>query len=561
MRRIVECVPNFSEGRDPEKIRKITDVIKFTSGVKLIHVDPGFATNRTVVTFVGTPEGVKEAAFKAVKKAREVIDMEKHHGEHPRMGATDVFPFIPISGVTMEDCIRISREVGERIGGELGIPIYLYENSATIPDRRSLAYIRSGEYEGFREKIHRKDWRPDFGPQSFNSRAGCTTMGAREFLIAYNVNLDSGDKEKAQKIAERIRESGKVKRDETGNIVRDENGKAIRIPGLLKHVRAVGWYIEEYGKAQISINLTNFKETALHKVYDTCKEVAEGIGTTVTGSEIIGLVPKEALLEAGKHYLVKKNKCPGVPEEELIKISMDSMGLNDVQDFDPQKKVIEYRIREPRPLIEMDVEHFVKEVSRDTPAPGGGSVAALFCALGAALSSMVGNLTANSMGKGGAPDALLEKFHTNTVILQDALRELCDGIDEDSNAFKSVIAAYGMPRTSSDEKMKRMMAMEDAYKQATIVPFNVLKKCAEILPILKFMANNGRKDAMSDIAVAALAAQAGIKGAAFNVDINLKSISDEVFVKEMRENMNSNLGSAEEIIGEILKISAERIRS
>ena len=559
MQKIIECVPNFSEGRNMDKIKEITDAIESTQDVKLIHVDPGFATNRTVVTFVGTPDGVKEAAFKAVEKAAEVIDMEKHQGEHPRMGASDVFPFIPVSGVSMKDCVRISREVGERIGRELGIPIYLYESSANVPKRKSLAYIRSGEYEGFREKIYEKDWKPDFGPQEFNPRAGCTTMGAREFLIAYNVNLDSTDKEKAQVISQRIRESGTVKRDDDGKIVRDENGKAIRVPGKLKHVRAVGWFIEEYRKAQISINLTNFKETELHRVYDTCVEVAEDIGTAVTGSEIIGLVPLEALLEAGRHYLVRQNRCPGVPEDELISVVIESMGLNDVQDFDPDKKIIEFKIRDPRPLVEMDVSSFIKEVSKDSAAPGGGSVAALSCALGAALASMVGNLTANSIGKASLADPLVEELNTNTVVLQETIKKLSFAVDEDSTAFNSVMAAYKLPRKTEEEKNIRKRAIEDAYKLATVVPFNVMKRCVEILPIVRFMADNGRADAMSDTAVAALMAQAGIKGAAFNVDINLKSISDLTFVAEMYERTNSYVEYADKMIEEIMVIAVTKI--
>ncbi|MDP7264120.1 MAG: glutamate formimidoyltransferase [Candidatus Thermoplasmatota archaeon] len=559
MRKIVECVPNFSEGRDLRKIKMISDAINETPGVKVIHVDPGAATNRTVITFVGSPQGVKEAAFRSVSMAQQVIDMEKHHGEHPRMGAADVFPFIPVSGVTMDECIRISRDVGERIGRELGIPVYLYESSATVPERRSLAYLRSGEYEGFKEKILKDEWKPDFGPQKFNPRSGCTTMGAREFLIAYNVNIESKDKEKAQRIAERIRESGVAKRDAEGNIIRDENGKAIRTHGLLKNVRAVGWYIEEYGKAQISINMTNFNVTPLHEVFDTCESVAEELGTKVTGSEMIGLVPKKAILEAGRHYLNKQNKFTVVPEGNLIDLARGSMGLDEVGEFVPEKKIIEFLLNKPKPLGNLPLKHFINEVCVDSPSPGGGSVAALSGSLAAALASMVGNLTGNSGKIRKKPVEVQEYFRKYTLEIQKTMEVLKIMIDEDSQAFMSVMDAVRMPKVTEEEKRKRLFAINEGYKLAATVPLEVMKKCVEIMPMIRFMAQEGLVDTMSDIAVSVLMAQAGIRGAAYNVQINLGSITDDDFSINTARETTSLLELCDSSVEEILEIVKNRI--
>ncbi len=559
MKKIVECVPNFSEGRDLEKIKMITEAINEVPAVKVINVDPGAATNRTVVTFVGSPEGVKEAAFRAVNMAQQVIDMAVHHGEHPRMGAADVFPFIPVSGITMEECVQISREVGERIGSELGIPVYLYENSATVPERRSLAYIRSGEYEGFREKILKEEWAPDFGPQKFNPRSGCTTMGAREFLIAYNVNIDSKDKELAQKIAEKIRESGVAKRDSGGNILRDENGKVIRAHGMLKNVRAVGWYIEEYDKAQISINLTNFNITPLHEVFDACELVASELGTKVSGSEMIGLVPKRAILEAGRHYLRKQNKFPGVPEGVLIEVARNCMGLDEVGAFVPEKKIIEFLLKKPKPLGNMPVKRFIDEVSIDSPSPGGGSVAALSCSLAAALVSMVGNLTINSNKIKKMSVKEQEYFRKSTLEIQKTIKELKDMIDEDSMAFKSVIDAVRMPKADEEDIRLRSTAINEAYIMAATVPLNVMKKCVEILPLIRFMAQHGLVGTMSDVAVSLLMAQAGIKGAAYNVQINLGSITDDKFTIRAARETTLLLEICDSSVDEILEIVKNRI--
>ncbi len=559
MQRIVECVPNFSEGRDLDKIKIITDSIDGVPGVKVIHVDPGAATNRTVVTFVGSPEGVREAAFRTVEKASEIIDMSQHHGEHPRMGAADVFPFIPVRGVTMDECVEITREVAERIGRELGIPVYMYESSATRPERRSLAYIRSGEYEGFQEKIHRDGWEPDYGPREFNPRSGCTTMGAREFLIAYNVNIDSPREELAQRIAEEIRESGRVKRDEDGKIIRDANGKALRVPGLLKNVRGVGWYIAEYEKAQVSINITNYKVSPIHRVYEACVDAALRIGTRVTGSEIIGLIPLEALLEAGRFYQTRDQRSPDVPEEKLIETARISMGLDDVSEFLPEKKIIEYLIREPKPLINMSLKNFINEVSVDSPVPGGGSVAALASSLGAALSSMVGNLTVNKGMRKDMPSSLVEEFNSVNRKLRQALGELADLIDADSEAYGSVVNAMKMPRGTDEEKRVRADAIQKSLIDAALVPLAVMEKCIEILPVIMYMAQYGQPGAISDVGVSALMVQAGIKGAGFNVKINLDSIKDTELVADMNGKLESFLKECDALMKDIMEIVAKKL--
>jgi len=392
--KLVECVPNFSEGRDINKIQAITREIETTAGVKLLDVDPGDSTNRTVVTFIGTPEAVLDAAFKAIKKAAEVIDMRTHKGAHSRIGATDVCPFVPVSGVTMADCVKLAHDLGRRVADELEIPVYFYEEAALKPERRNLAHIRAGEYEGLPEKLKDPNWIPDCGGAAFNPRSGATVIGAREFLIAYNINLNTRDRKLAGEIALNIRESGRAQRDPEGNIIRDASGNTAKIPGRFPHVKAVGWYIEDYGIAQISINFTNYKITPIHRVFDEAGRESEKLGLRVTGSELVGLIPKEALLAAGRHYLEKQGKSPGVPEEELIRIAALSLGLSDVAPFDPNKKIIEYQFIEAgRLLVQKSLREFANELSMDSPAPGGGSASALCGALSAALSSMVANLT------------------------------------------------------------------------------------------------------------------------------------------------------------------------
>ena len=392
--KLVECVPNFSEGRDLEKIKLITREIESSPQVTLLDVDPGESTNRTVVTLIGTPEGVKEAAFRAIKKAAEVLDMSTHQGAHSRIGATDVCPFVPVSGVTMQECVQIAHDVGKRVADELGIPVYLYEEAAQKPERKNLANIRVGEYEGLAEKFKDPEWAPDYGKPVFNAKVGATNVGAREFLIAYNINLNTRDRSLARHIAFNLREKGRAKRDQEGKIIRDDNGKAIKIPGKFKDVKAVGWYIEDYSIAQISINFTNYKISPPHLVFDEAIKEAESIGLRVTGSELVGLIPKEAMLMAGRHYLKKQGKSPGVPEEELIDIAIKSLGLEDVSPFSPEKKIIEYQFKEVEdPLVDKNLRQFANELSMDSPAPGGGSTAALCGALSSALSAMVSNLT------------------------------------------------------------------------------------------------------------------------------------------------------------------------
>ena len=397
--KLVECVPNFSEGRNNDIINAITKEIEKVEKVMLLDIDSGAATNRTVVTFIGPPEEIKKAAFNAIKKASELIDMSAHKGEHSRIGATDVCPFIPVSGVTMEDCVNIANEVGRRVGEELKIPVFLYEEAAKVPERKNLANIRQGEYEGLEEKLKAPEWKPDYGEAIFNPASGATVIGAREFLIAYNVNLNTKKKKIAGEIAKTIRESGKAKRDEEGKIIRNENGKALKIPGTLKFVKAVGWYIEEYGQTQVSINLTNYKITPFHKVFEEVKNQAESLGAMVTGSELVGLIPKDAMIEAGKYFLKKQDECLGVPEDDLIKMAIMSMGLSQITPFVPEKKIIEYRFKKKEgSLTEMTVSDFVNELSRSSPAPGGGSVAALCGSISAGLSSMVANLTYGKKG-------------------------------------------------------------------------------------------------------------------------------------------------------------------
>jgi glutamate formiminotransferase/formiminotetrahydrofolate cyclodeaminase len=549
--KLVECVPNFSEGRDLEKIKAITKEIEATSNVSLLDVDPGESTNRTVVTFIGTPEGVKEAAFKAIKKAADVIDMSQHSGAHSRMGATDVCPFVPVSGVSMEECVRIAQEVAERVADELGIPVYLYEEAARTPERKNLATIRTGEYEGLAEKLKDPAWSPDYGQPEFNRKSGATVIGAREFLIAYNINLNTSDRSLAHHIALNIREKGRAKRDAEGSIIRDQDGNAVIAPGKFKEVKAVGWYIEDYGIAQISINFTNYKISPPHLVFDEVIKEAEQIGLRVTGSELVGLIPKEALLLAGKHYLIKQNKSPGVPEEELIKTAVLSLGLNDVAPFDPQKKIIENQFTDiENSLIDLNLRQFANELSMDSPAPGGGSVAALCGALSASLSSMVANLT---VGK---------KEYENVQIKVKKLAEQAQGlkdtmlndIDLDTQAFNRVMEAFRMKKKTEEQLALRKKTIEDANKEATRIPLHVLENSVKALEIVKEVALHGNKNSISDAGVAALTAGAGAEGAFYNVKINLPNIEDMTFKTETNEKAEDLLKKAQTIASEIREI-------
>jgi glutamate formiminotransferase/formiminotetrahydrofolate cyclodeaminase len=534
--KLVECVPNFSEGRNREKISAITKEIESTPHVNLLDVDPGESTNRTVVTFIGSPEGVKEAAFKAIKKAAEVLDMSKHKGAHSRIGATDVCPLVPVSGVTMEDCVQLAHELGERVAKELGIPVYLYEEAAQKPERKNLANIRTGEYEGLPEKLKDPEWAPDYGKPVFNPKAGATVIGAREFLIAYNINLNTRDRRLAHEIALNLRERGRAKRDEDGNIVRDANGKAINVPGKFKAVKAVGWYIEDYEIAQISINFINYKITPPHFVFDEAIKEAEKLGLRVTGSELVGLIPKEALLMAGRHYLTKQGKSPGVPEEDLIKTAVFSLGLDDVAPFDPQKKIIEYQFKETdSSLLDYNLREFANELSVDSPAPGGGSTAALCGALSASLSSMVSNLT---VGKKEYKD-VQKDVKEIAVDAQSLKDEFLRAVDLDTMAFNKLMDAYRLPKKTEEQKRERDQAVEEAVKEATMVPFGVLEKSIDALNLAKEIALKGNKNSLSDAGVAGLTAQTAAEGAYYNIKINLPNLQDSEFKSKIKKQATS----------------------
>ena len=551
MNKIVECVPNFSEGRDMGIIKQITDEIEKVEGAILLDVDPGADTNRTVVTFVGTPEAVKEAAFRAIKKAAELIDMSKHKGAHPRMGATDVCPFVPVSGVTMEDCVQIAKEVGERVARELGIPVYLYEEAATRPERRSLADIRAGEYEGLPEKLKDPEWKPDFGEPVFNPKSGATVIGAREFLIAYNLNVNTRDRKLAHRVALRIREKGRI--------VKKKDGTKERVPGRLKAVRAIGWYIPEYGYAQISVNLTNYKITPLWKLFEVASEEAEGLGLRITGSELVGLIPKEAMLESGRHFLEKMGKCPAVPEKELIHIAVLSMGMDQTHPFKPEEKIIEYRIAKEKNLTAMRIDDFADELSSESPAPGGGSVAALIGTLSASLSSMVANLTYNKKGYKEFNDEIAAAG-IEAQKLKDRFLSL---IEEDTEAFNSVMDAMKMPSGTDEEAEAKEKAIEEATKKATSVPLKTLKLTEKLLEVANVVAEKGNKNSISDAGVAAISAKAAAESAYMNVIINVPGIKDEEFkedvLKEAKEVLENVRKKSDEIRDKVMKYLEENL--
>ncbi len=527
--RLVECVPNFSEGRDLARIDEITNEIKGVEGVRILDVDPGKDTNRTVVTILGTPDEVVEAAFRAIRKAAEVIDMSKHSGAHARMGATDVCPFIPVSDMTMDDCAELARKLGARVGDELGIPVYLYEYAAATPERRNLANIRAGEYEGLEAKLADPVWKPDFGPAEFNAGAGATVIGAREFLIAYNINLNTRDTKIAREIAFTIREKGRLKRDKANKIVRDDNGNAVRANGIFKECKAVGWYMEDFGRAQVSINLTNYKITPPHLVFDECERIAAEYGARVTGSELVGLIPLEAFLESGRHYLKKMGKTTGVPDTELVHTAILSLGLGDLYEFEPDKKIIEYFMRREDSLVGMTAIHFADVLSTDAPAPGGGSVAALCGALSGALSSMVGALT---YGRKGYEDVFDEMERVGVEAQRLKVEFLAD-VDRDTDAFNSVMDAMRMKKKTDEQKAARAAAIEETTKQATLIPMNVLRRTKDAAELARVVAEKGNANSASDAGVAALTARAAAEGAYLNVIINLPGIEDEKFKSEI----------------------------
>lgn len=559
-KQLIECVPNFSEGRDPAVIRQITDIIESVEGVKLLDVDPGKATNRTVVTFVGEPVPVIEAAFLAIKKAGEVIDMRRHKGEHPRMGATDVCPLIPIANITMDEVVEWARKLGERVGRELDIPVYLYEYAATKPEWKNLAAIRAGEYEALPEKLARPEWKPDFGPARFNAAAGATAIGARNFLIAYNVNLNTASVRRANSVAFDVRENGRVKRDGdpvTGPVVRDETGEPVRIPGACKAVKAIGWYIEEYGIAQVSMNLTNIRETPLHIAFEACRESAARRGMRATGSELVGLAPLQAMLDAGRYFLHKQQRSAGVQEEELVRIAIKSMGLDELTPFDPAKKIIEYRLREdsPDPLLAMDLRRFANETASESVAPGGGSIAAYVGALGASLGAMVANLSAHRRGW----DDRWEEFSgwaEKGQKLKDALLKL---VDEDTRAFNRIIEAVRLPKGTEEEKNARAQAMEEATKYATEIPFQTMELALQSFGLIRAMAEAGNPNSASDAGVGALCARAAVQGAFLNVRINASGLKSREFATDLVERAGRMAAQADQLEREVLEIIRKKV--
>ncbi len=559
-KQLIECVPNFSEGKDMTIIRQITDEIESVEGVKLLDVDPGKATNRTVVTFVGEPNVVIEAAFKAIKKASEIIDMSKHKGEHPRMGATDVCPLIPISGITMKETAEWAHKLAENVGQHLDIPIYMYEAAATSPERENLATVRAGEYEGLPEKLSNSEWKPDYGPAQFNPQSGATAIGARDFLIAYNVNLNTTSVRRANSIAFDIREKGRLKRKGnpiTGTVVNDKKGNPLRIPGSCKSVKAIGWFIEEYGVAQISMNLTNIKDTPLHKAFEECNKSAISRGMRVTGSELVGLVPLKVMLETGRYFLQKQNRSLGVSESEIIKIAIKSLGLDELGEFDPQKKIIEYQLesKDSRPLISMDLASFADETTSESPAPGGGSISAYMGALGASLGGMVANLSAHKRGW----DDRWEEFSKWAVVAQELKDELLHLVDEDTASFNHVLAAIRLPKGTEEEKEVRKEAIQNATKYATEVPYQVMETSSKVFELCKAMAETGNPNSVSDAGVGALCARAAIHGAFLNVKINASGIQDKSFVKSILSKGKKLASSANSSEKEIIKIVESKL--
>jgi glutamate formiminotransferase / formiminotetrahydrofolate cyclodeaminase len=599
--KLIECVPNFSEGQKPEIIKQITDEIEKVEGARLLDVDPGYDMNRTVVTFIGSPEAVKKAAFNSIKKASELIDMSKHKGSHPRMGATDVCPFVPVTGVTTEECIELSKEVAKRVGEELGIPVYLYEKSATKPERENLAKIRQGEYEALEEKLKKPEWKPDFGPNKFNAKAGATVIGVREFLIAYNINLNTREVNHATDIAFEIREKGRsARRVNNGNFYYksddilkyekgnypcgdcDFNGKSIKViidhcnskhqydlsdileqhgidpekpegqsvkkPGKFKYTKAIGWMVPKYDRAQISINLTNYKVTSMHHVLEETRKLAMERGLVVTGSEIVGMVPYPALLETGKFYLKQQHRSIGVPIKDILKTAVQSLGLNDVSEFKIEERVLGLPKNLDSALVEMKLTDFIDEVSRESPAPGGGSIAALAGALGASLSSMVSNLTANKRGS-DAVDKILNDAAEECQLIKEALVK---AIDEDTNAFNAYMNARRLPNKTAEEKKAREEAMQAGLKQAVMVPLNTAKQSFRAIEIAEAVAKNGNPNSITDVGVGAQSAYTGVLGGIYNVLINLKDIKDKQFVDEMRKTCTDLKSKAQKKLEEVL---------
>ena len=558
-KQLIECVPNFSEGRDLSIIKQITDEIESVEGIKLLDVDPGKATNRTVVTFVGEPLPVIKAAFLAIKKASQIIDMSKHKGEHPRMGATDVCPLIPIANISMEEVVKYAHQLGEMAGQELGIPLYMYESAATKADRKNLATVRSGEYEALVEKLQLAEWKPDYGPAQFNPRAGATAIGARDFLIAYNVNLNTTSVRRANSVAFDVREQGRVKRKGnkiTGAIVKDKNGTPIRIPGTCKSVKGIGWFIEEYGIAQISMNLTNINITPLHQVFEACRKSANQRGLRVTGSELVGLVPLNVMLETGKYFLKKQKRSIGVSNEELIKIAVSSLGLNELSPFDPKKKIIEYLLEEETAsLLKMDLTAFANETASESVAPGGGSIAAYVGALGVSLASMVANLSAHKRGWDDKWNFYSE-WAEKAQHIKDALLKL---VDEDTASFNAILAAFRLAKNTTTEKQLRKEAIQNATRYAIEIPFQVMQLSFQSFEICEAMVKEGNPNSVTDAAVGALCARTAIHAAYLNVKINTTGLDDKKFVAKVLKEGKQMLTKANKLEKEILKLANQRI--
>ena len=560
MKKLIECVPNFSEGKDMGIIESITSEIEAVDGVKLLDVDPGQATNRTVVTMVGTPDEVIEAAFRAVKRASELIDMRKHKGAHPRMGATDVCPLVPVANISMEETVEYAHKLAKRIGEELGISVYCYEHAALKPERRNLANCRSGEYEGMADKVKQAEWKPDFGPAELNARAGVTAVGARDFLVAYNINLNTTSTRRANAIAFDVREKGRVKREGnplTGKIVKDEKGDPVYIPGSLKAVKGIGWFIEEYGVAQISMNLTNISITPVHIAFDEVCKKADARGVRVTGSELVGLVPLKAMLDAGKFFLARQERSLGVSDAELIKIAVKSMGLDELKPFNPKEKIIEYMISddEGKRLVDMTVAGFSDETASESVAPGGGSVSAYVAALGVSLGTMVANISSHKRGW----DERWEEFSKWAEKGQAIKNELLYLVDEDTRSFNKIMEAFGLPKKSDEEKKARKQAIEDATKYAIQIPFRVMQKAYESMEVLEQMVEKGNPNSVTDAGVGALCARTAVIGAFMNVKINAEGLEDKAFFEDIYKQGLEIETAAIKKEAEIIKMVEEKI--
>ncbi len=558
MRQLIECVPNFSEGRNREVIERIAAVIRQSEGVRLLNVDPGKATNRTVYTFVGEPAAVVEAAFRAIREASLLIDMQQHHGEHPRFGATDVCPLVPVANITMEETVAWALQLAQRVGEELGIPVYGYEYAASTEERRSLAYCRSGEYEGLKEKLASPIWKPDFGPSEWNghvARTGATAIGARNFLVAYNVNLNTTSVRRANAVAFDVREAGRVLREGdpvTGKIVTGDDGEPVRIPGSLKKVRAIGWFIQEYGIAQISMNLTDITVTPLHVAFDEVCEKARLRGIRVTGSELIGLIPVNAMLEAGRYFLQKQQRSTGVSDGELIRMAVKSLGLDELAPFDPKKRIIEYMLEEESPakLQVLTVRGFIEETASESPAPGGGSVSAAVGALGASLGTMVANLSSHKRGW----DDRWEEFSAWAEKGKHYYNALLTCVEEDTLAFDRLMDAFALPKATDQEKADRKEAIQEATLNAMLVPLKVMELSLESMEVMRAMAGMGNPNSVSDAGVGALCARTAVRGAWLNVKINASGLSDKVKMMEILHKAETIAAKAESMEGEILKI-------